>query len=139
MIQITLITPEELSKGNEQRLLVDKVLNLNREGKKFREENLTSRELTGEIREYAGKKLICLDEILAEQEKIGLFASARRVKESKIRQRRARHWKLRFHGAVTLALFVLGLVCGGLLQKYGLFDLGENAFTRTMSCPQSTC
>ena len=128
LVQIILIAPDKLAKGNEQRALVDKILDLNRENKKFKDGTLTRQELSGEIREYSGKKLICLSEILAEQEKIGLFASARRVKDSKKRQRRAKHWKIRIQVAVTLALFVLGLISGGLLQKYELFNLEENAF-----------
>ncbi|MCD6582958.1 MAG: hypothetical protein J7K90_14275 [Desulfuromusa sp.] len=128
LVQIILISPDKLAKGNEQRLLVDKMLDLNRENKKFKEGSLTRQELSGEIREYSGKQLIYLSKILAEQEKIGLFASARRVKDSKKRQRRAKHWKIRIQVAVTLALFVLGLISGGLLQKYELFNLEENVF-----------
>lgn len=128
LVQIIRITPEDLAKGNEQRVLVDKMLDINREDKKFKDGVLTSQELSGEIREYIGKKLICLSEILAEQEKIGLFASARRVKDSKRRNRRVRHWKVRVQVAVISAFFVLGLTSGGLLQKYGFFDLEENTF-----------
>ncbi|MDX2480556.1 MAG: hypothetical protein QNK24_09500 [Desulfuromusa sp.] len=128
LVQIILITQEDLARGNEQRVLVDKMLNINREDKKFKDGVLTSQELSGEIREYAGKKLICLSKILAEQEKIGLFASARRVKDSKMRNRRIRHWKIRVQIAVISALFVLGLASGGLLQKYGFFDLEKNTF-----------
>ena len=128
VVQIILIPPDKLSKGNEQRVLVDKMLDLNREDKKFREGALTSKELSGEIREYTSKKLICLSDILTNQEKIGVFASARRIKDSKKRQRRARHWRIRFQIAVTLTFFLLGLTSGGLMQKYGLFELKGNSF-----------
>ena len=128
LVQIILISPDELAQGTEQRALVDKILNLNRESKKFKEGSLTRQELSGEIREYTGKKLICLSEILAEQEKIGLFASARRVKDSKMRQRRAKHWKIRIQVAITSTLFVLGLVSGVLLQKNEFLDFEENSF-----------
>ncbi|MFK5926180.1 MAG: hypothetical protein QM483_06080 [Desulfuromusa sp.] len=128
VVQIILIPPDKLGKGSEQRALVDKMLDLNREDKKFREGMLTSLELSGEIREYAGKKLICLSEILTNQEKIGLFASARRVKDSKRRLRRAKYWKIRIQVAMASALFISGLASGGLMQKYGFFDLEENAF-----------
>lgn len=128
LIQIILISPSELVKGNEQRVLVNKMLDINREDKKFREGALTSQELSGEVREYSGKKLICLSKILTEQEKIGLFAAARRVKDSKRRQRRTRYWKIRIQIAVILALFVLGLISGSFLQKYNFFDLEKNAF-----------
>jgi len=128
LVQVILISPDKLTQGNEQRVLVDKMLELNREDKKFKEGTLTRHELSGEVREYAGKQLICLSEILAEQEKIRLFASARRVKDSKKRQLRARHWKIRLQVAITSTLFVLGLVSGALLQKYDFFDLAENTF-----------
>ena len=128
LVQIIHLSLDELAKGNEQRILVDKMLDTNREDKKFREGTLTSQELSGEIREYADKKLICLSEILAEQEKIGLFASARRVKDRKKRQQRARHWKIRLQGAVIVGLLVLGVASGVLLQKYQFLDLEENAF-----------
>jgi len=128
LIQIILLSPSELVKGNERRILVDKMLDINREDKKFREGTLVSQELSGEIREYAGKKLISLSKILTEQEKIGLFASARRVKDSKKRQRRAKHWKIRVQIALASALFVLGLISGAVLQKANFFDFEENAF-----------
>ena len=128
LVQIIHLSRDELAKGNEQRILVDKMLDTNREDKKFREGTLTSQELSGEIREYTGKKLICLSEILAEQEKIGLFASARRVKDRKRRQQRARHWKIRLQGAVIVGLLVIGVASGVLLQKYEFLDLGGNAF-----------
>ncbi len=128
LVQIVLISLDKLAKGNEQRVLVDKMLDLNREDKKFKEGTLTHQELSGEIREYTGKKLICLSEILTEQEKIGLFASARRVRDSKMRQRRIKHWKIRVQVAVISALFVLGLASGVLLQKYEFLDLEENVF-----------
>lgn len=128
LLQIIQISHDELAKGNEQRVLVAKMLDTNREDKKFREGTLTSQELSGEIREYAGKKLICLSEILAEQEKIGLFASARRVKDSKRRQQRARHWKIRVQVGVTAGLLLIGVASGVLLQKYEFFDLEDNSF-----------
>ena len=128
LVQIIQISHDELAKGNEQRVLVAKMLDTNREDKKFREGTLTSQELSGEIREYAGKKLIYLSEILAEQEKIGLFASARRVKDSKRRQQRARRWKIRVQVGVTAGLLVIGVASGVLLQKYEFFDLEDNSF-----------
>lgn len=128
LIQIILLSPSELVKGNEQRVLVDKMLDINREDKKFREGTLVSQELSGDIREYTGKKLISLSKILSEQEKIGLFASASRVKDSRRRQRRAKQWKIRIQIALVSALFVLGVVSGGFLQKSNFFDLEENSF-----------
>lgn len=128
LVQVILISPNKLAKETEQRLLVDKMLDLNREDKKFKEGTLTRQELSGEVREYTAKKLICLSEILAKQEKIGLFASARRVKDRKKQQRRARHWKIRLQVAITSTLFVLGLVCGVFLQKYEFLDLRDNTF-----------
>ena len=128
VVQIILIPPDKLGKGNEQRILVDKMLDLNRENKKFKDGTLTSQELSGEIREYAGKKMIFLSEILTNQEKIGLFASARRIKDSKKRQQRAKQWRIRFQVAVTLTFFIIGLTSGGLMQKYELFDLTGNTF-----------
>ncbi len=126
-VQIVLIPEPGLSKGNEQRILVDKMLDINREDKKFRDGTLTSRELSGEIREYTGKRLICLDEILSEQEKIGLFAAARRIKDSKRKRQRVRRWKIRLRIAATVTLFTLGLISGGGLQKLGFFDFQGNA------------
>ena len=128
LVQIIQISHDELAKGNEQRVLVGKMLDTNREDKKFREGTLTSQELSGEIREYTGKKLISLSKILAEQEKIRLFASARRVKDSKRRQQRARHWKIRLQVGVTAGLLVIGVASGVLLQKYEFFDLEDNSF-----------
>lgn len=126
LVQIVLISGNGLTQGSEQRILVDKMLELTREDKKFRDGTLTSRELSGELREYAGKKLICLDAVLANQEKIGMFASAHRVKDSKKRQKRTRRWKIRLIIASTCALYLLGLACGSFLQKYGFFNLDEN-------------
>lgn len=126
LIQIILISGQNLSKGDEQRILVEKMLDINREDKKFRDGSLTAGELSGEIREYSGKKLVCLDEVLNMQEKIGMFASARRVRDSKKRQQRARRWKIRLRIAATVTLFTLGLICGGFLQKLGLFDFEGN-------------
>lgn len=135
LVQLILIAPDELERGNEKRVLVDKMLDINREDKMFKEGTLTSRDLSGEIREYSGKTLICISDILTEQEKIGLFASARRIKDSRRRQRRARHWKLRIQIAVAVALFVLGLASGGIMQKYGFFDLHDNAFYQNHVLP----
>jgi len=128
LVQITIISAEKLARKNESREMVDKILELGRESKKFLEGVLRSQELTGEIREYSARKLIRLDEILADQEKIGLFASARRVKNRKLHQRRIKRWKIRLHLMVIVTLFVLGGVCGMLSQKYSLLDLNENAF-----------
>ena len=111
------------------------MLDINREDKRFKEGTLADKDLSGEIRKYSGKKLICISDILTEQEKIGLFASARRIKDSRKQQRRARHWKLRIQIAVAGTLFVLGLVSGGIMQKYGLFDLRDNAFYQNYVLP----
>jgi hypothetical protein len=135
LVQIVTISPDELAKMNEQRVLVDKMLAINREDKKLKDGTLTSPELSGEIREYFGNKQICVSEILIEQEKIGLFASARRVKDSRRRQRRAKHWKIRLKVALSAALFVLGLACGGFLQKYEFFDLDDNPFYQNYIVP----
>ena len=127
LVQIILISGKNLSKGDEQRILVEKMLDINREDKKFRDGTLTAGELSGELREYTGKKLICLDEVLSKQEKIGMFASARRVKDSKKRQQRSRRWKIRLRIAATVTLFTLGLACGSFLQRRGLFNFEDNA------------
>ena len=128
LVQIISISAEKLAKKNEGRALVDKLLDLGRESKKFSEGVLASQMLSGEIREYPAKKMICLDEILSNQEKIGLFAAARRVKNSKLRKKRITQWKIRLHLMVILALFVLGGMTGALLEKYKLLDLKENIF-----------
>lgn len=128
LVQITVIPVGKLAKRNESREMVDKILSLGREVKKFREGGLTSQELTGEIREYSPGKLICLGEVLTKHEKIGLFDSARRVKNSKLRHRRIKRWKIRLHLMMIVALFVLGGVCGVLLEKYDLLDMNENEF-----------
>jgi len=127
LIQITLI-PEDKLANNESREMVDKILYLGQESKKFHKGILTSKELTGEIREYSSKKMICLGEILTKQEKIGLFASAYRVKNSKFRQKRIKHWKIRFYLGVIVSFFVLGGICGVLLQKHNLLDMSDNEF-----------
>jgi hypothetical protein len=128
LVQITTIPARKLAKSYESREMVDKVLYLGREVKKFREGVLISQELTGEIREYPPRKLICLGEILAQKEKISLFDPARRMKNSKLRQRRIKRWKIRLHLIVILAILLLGGVCGVLLQKHDLLDLKENPF-----------
>ena len=128
LVQLICIPRDESNRKNEQRMLVDKMLDIRREDKKFSEGTLSSRELSGEIREYTGRKLICVDRILAEQEKIGLFASARLVGDSRRRQRRVRRWKIRWQVASMSLLLVLGIACGAFLQKYGFFDLQGNAF-----------
>lgn len=128
LVQITIISAERLARRNESREMVDKILNLGREVKKFREGVLTSQELTGEIREYSPGKLICLGEVLTKHEKIGLFDSARRVKDSKLRHRRIKRWKIRLHLMMIVVLLVLGGVCGVLLQKYNLLNMNENRF-----------
>lgn len=126
VVQIVLIDPQEMERGNEKRVLVERMLDINREDKKFKELNLGSQELSGEAREYPDKKQICLDEILAEQEKIGLFASARRIKDSKRKQQRAKRWKIRIRVILSTVFFILGLVAGSFLQQQGLLDLSDN-------------
>ena len=128
LVQITCISEDKLAQRHEAREMVDKIINLGRESKMFREEMLTREELTGDIREYSAKKVICLDKILAEQEKIGMFASARRVKDSKRRQKRTKRWKMRIYLLVIMMFFLSGGWCGVLLQKYDLLDLQGNAF-----------
>ena len=130
LVQITVVAVERLAKRSEAREMVDKLLDLGREEKKFREGALISQELTGVIREYSARQLVCLDDILVNQEKLRLFASARRVKNREIYQRRARRWKIRLHLMVSVGFFVLGGVCGAWSQKYNLLDLQENAFVQ---------
>jgi hypothetical protein len=128
LIQIIRIPDDELATKNEQRLLVDRLLDINREEKKFVDGNLTSDYLTGEIREYSGKKMISLGQILSEKEKIGLFASARLIRDSKRRKQRVRRWKVRIRLLVATTLFVMGVTCGRFLEQQGFFDLGNNRF-----------
>ncbi|MEJ2491283.1 MAG: hypothetical protein P8Y84_06670 [Desulfuromonadales bacterium] len=128
LVQITRIPADKLAQRHEAREMVDHIINLGRESKMFRDGILTREDITGEIREYPAKKLICLDEILADQEKIGMFASARRVKDSKRRLKRTKRWKIRIYLLVILMFFVSGGWCGVLLQKHNLLDLHENAF-----------
>lgn len=135
LVQFIIISSEGMAKKNEQREMVDILLALNREKKKFRDGTLTNRELTGEIREYPKKKLICLDEVLATQEKIGRFASARRVEANKLRQRRIKRWKVRLNLVIITVFFVLGGAFGVLLQKYDLLDMSENPFYQTYIRP----
>ena len=128
LVQLILLAPDELGMGAEQRGMVDKMLALNREAKKFKEGTLTSGELEGEVREYQGRKLIDLGQVLAEQEKIGLFASARRVKDSRAKQRRAMRWKIRIRVGLSVGFFILGFVAGSILQKLGLLNFEDNRF-----------
>ena len=102
------------------------MLDISREEKKFKELNLGTQELSGEVREYPDKKQICLDDILAEQEKIGLFASARRIKDSKRKQQRAKRWKIRIRVILSTVFFILGLIAGSFMQQQGLLDLSDN-------------
>ena len=134
LVQILLISDEERTQG-EQRVLVDKLLDISREDKRFREGTLTSAELTGEVRIYSQRQMICLSQVLAEQEKIGLFASARRVRNSRLRQKRVWRWRMRLRGAVVVVSLLAGLICGALLQKFGLFDLSQNPVYRDYLSP----
>jgi len=128
LVQIVTLTAEELAAKSEQRLLVDKMLDIKREDKRFTEGELTSEELTGEVREYSGKKMISLRQILAEKEKIGLFASARLVRDSRKRKQRAKRWKTRIQLLVVTVLFIVGVISGSFLQQHGFFALENNAF-----------
>lgn len=135
LVQFVLVDADQLGGANEQRALVDRMLEVSREDKRFSAGALTREELSGEIREYPAKKQICIERLLSEQEKIGLFASARRVRDSRKRQRRAWRWRLRFRGALFTATFFLGLVGGSLLQKYGLLDFTDNVFYQNYLLP----
>ena len=128
LVQLTLVAEKELGMSAEKRVMVDKMLDLNREDKKFHEGNLTSAELSGEIREYRGKKLIDVGQVLEEQEKIGRFASARRVKDSRLKEKRARNWKIRIRVGLSVGFFILGFCAGSILQELGLLNLEGNWF-----------
>lgn len=128
LVQIIRLAEGEIGMGAEQRVMVDKMLAINREDKKFREGGLKSDELSGELREYQGKKLIDVGQVLAEQEKIGLFASARRVRDSRLKRRRALRWKIRIRVVLSVGFFILGFVVGSVLQKMGLLNLDQNWF-----------
>jgi len=128
LIQIIGLTDGELESNNEKRLLVDKLLDIKREEKKFIEGSLTSNVLTGEIREYSKKKMLSLGHILPEKEKIGLFASARLIRESRRRMKRVRRWKARLQILIAISLIILGIFCGSFLQRHRLLDLENNNF-----------
>lgn len=127
LVQFVLLSADERKKG-EQRVMVDKLLELGREDKKFKEGTLKQAELSGEVREYAGKKLVNLAEILAEQEKIGLFASARRVKDSRLKEKRARRWRIRIRVGLSVGFFIVGFAVGSILQERGMLNLEQNWF-----------
>lgn len=135
IVQMVVIPAEELAKGNEQRALVDTLLALSKEDKKFKEGTLTREDLCGEVREYTGRKLINIGDTLATQEKIGLFASARRVKDSKARKKRARRWKMRVKIFFYTTALIAGIVGGALLQKQGFFDFSDNAVYQNYFVP----
>ena len=135
LIQITCLPMEKMARGTDPREMVNKVLCLGREGKKFREGTLTSQELSGEIREYSGKRMIRLGEVLAGKEKIGAFGSAWKVQNQKLRRRRIIRWKIRLLSMSLVACFVLGGVCGVLAQKHDLLDLKENSFYHNYILP----
>jgi len=128
LVQFTLIDQKEIGMSAEQRVMVDKMLNLNREDKKFKEGTLTSAELSGELRAYQGKKLIDIGQVLETQEKIGRFASARRVKDSRLKEKRARNWKIRIRVGLSVGFFILGFFAGSILQEMGLLNLEGNWF-----------
>ncbi len=128
LVQFTLLAETELGMSAEQRVMVDKMLNLNREDKKFKEGTLTSGELSGELREYQGKKLIDIGQVLEAQEKIGRFASARRVKDSRLKRQRAWRWRIRIRVGLSVGFFILGFLAGSILQELDLLDLEQNWF-----------
>ena len=127
LVQLITMAQDGGTRKSEQRVLVDKMLDIRREDKKLAEGTLLIRELSGEVREYQGRKLINIDSILAEREKIGMFASARLVRDSRRKQVRSRRWKARRQIAVSLLLLAGGIVAGAFLQKYDFFDLRDNA------------
>lgn len=128
LVQIIAINTGEVAKQNEKSALVEKILDLGREQKRFSQGNLLSKDLSGEIREYSGKKMISLGQVLAKQEKIGLFATARLVKDRKIKQRRKMRWKLRFQLLVMTTLLIAGVSGGIFLEKNGFLDFKDNSF-----------
>ncbi|MCW8893964.1 MAG: hypothetical protein OQL18_11705 [Deltaproteobacteria bacterium] len=128
LIQIIRLTDNELDSNNEKRLLVDKLLDIQREEKKFTEGNLNSEGLTGEIREYSKKKMLSLGHILPEKEKIGLFASARLIRDSRRRMKRVMCWKIRIQIFIATSLIIMGVFCGSFLQRHRLLDLENNKF-----------
>jgi len=128
IIQIISLTDKELGHDNEKKLLVENLLNLQRETKKFIEGNLSTELLTGEVREYSKKKMISLGHLLPEKEKIGLFASARLVRDSRRRKQRLKRWKIRIYTLMATALIIAGVFCGSFLQRNQMFDLENNNF-----------
>jgi hypothetical protein len=128
LIQIIGLADEKMDFKNEKRILVDKLLDIKREEKRFIEGNLASKDLTGEIRDYSKKKMLSLGHILPEKEKIGLFASARLVRDSRRRMKRLRRWKIRIQILIAISLVVIGLFCGSFLQRHRLLNMENNKF-----------
>ncbi len=127
-LQFVVIPIDELAKGNEKRFLVNCLLALGREDKLFRDGELTSQGLSGEVRDFLPRKMLCVEDILTGKEKIGRFATALQVRDIKVRNRRARRWKVRSHLLLLVGVSIFALWGGSFLERNDFFDMRENSF-----------